>query len=85
MSASSARSSPSAFAGREPLLVAPLKSSVVFLADLSRALPIPHAVDFLELAAYAGGAAAACGCSRISTRPSSAGTCSSSRTSSTPA
>jgi hypoxanthine phosphoribosyltransferase len=35
--------------------VAPLKSSIVFLADLSRALPIPHAVDFLELAAYGGG------------------------------
>ncbi len=44
----------SAYAGRNPLLVAPLKSSVVFLADLSRALPIPHQVDFLELAAYTG-------------------------------
>ena len=44
-----------AYAGRNPLLVAPLKSSAVFLADLSRALPIPHGLDFLELAAYAGG------------------------------
>ena len=44
-----------AYAGREPLLVAPLKSSAVFLTDLSRALPIPHEVDFLELAAYASG------------------------------
>ena len=35
--------------------MAPLKSSIVFLADLSRALPIPHSIDFLELAAYAGG------------------------------
>ena len=42
------------YAGREPLLVAPLKSSVVFLADLSRVLPIPHELDFLELAAYTG-------------------------------
>jgi hypoxanthine phosphoribosyltransferase len=33
--------------------VAPLKSSAIFLADLSRHLPIPHALDFLELAAYA--------------------------------
>jgi hypoxanthine phosphoribosyltransferase len=41
---------------REPLLVAPLKASVVFLADLSRALRIPHAVDFVELAGYAAGA-----------------------------
>ncbi|HET9508654.1 MAG TPA: phosphoribosyltransferase family protein [Gaiellaceae bacterium] len=40
---------------RNPLLVAPLKSSAVFLADLSRALPIPHELDFLELAAYTGG------------------------------
>ena len=48
-----------AYAGREPLLVAPLKSSTVFLADLSRALPIPHGVDFLELAAYSGGRAGA--------------------------
>jgi len=36
--------------------VAPLKASVVFLADLSRALRIPHGVDFLELASYAAGA-----------------------------
>jgi hypoxanthine phosphoribosyltransferase len=35
--------------------VAPLKSSVVFLTDLSRALPVPHGLDFLELAAYGGG------------------------------
>jgi hypoxanthine phosphoribosyltransferase len=28
---------------------------VVFLADLSRAFPIPHALDFLELAAYGRG------------------------------
>jgi hypoxanthine phosphoribosyltransferase len=37
------------------LLVAPLRSSVVFVADLSRALPVPHTLDFMELAAYAGG------------------------------
>jgi len=48
-----------AYAGREPLLVAPLKSSTVFLADLSRALPVPHGLDFLELAAYSGGRAGA--------------------------
>ena len=43
------------YGGREPLLVAPLKSSAVFLTDLSRALPIPHGIDFLELAAYSSG------------------------------
>jgi hypoxanthine phosphoribosyltransferase len=42
--------------GREPLLVAPLKASVVFVADLSRAVRIPHGLDFLELASYASGA-----------------------------
>ena len=47
-----------AHAGREPLLVAPLKSSAVFLADLSRALPLPHELDFVELAAYRGDAGA---------------------------
>jgi len=40
---------------REPLLVAPLKSSVVFLADLSRAFPSAHAFDTIELAPFGGG------------------------------
>jgi len=31
-----------AYAGLDPILVAPLKSSVVFLADLTRALAVPH-------------------------------------------
>jgi hypoxanthine phosphoribosyltransferase len=44
------------YAGREPLLVAPLKASVVFLVDLSRALPIPHELEFVELSGYAGAA-----------------------------
>jgi hypoxanthine phosphoribosyltransferase len=42
------------FDGLDPLLVAPLKSSVVFLADLTRALPIPHSLDVVELAPYTG-------------------------------
>jgi hypoxanthine phosphoribosyltransferase len=44
------------YEGLEPLLVAPLKASLVFLADLARALAIPHGLDFLELASYAAGA-----------------------------
>jgi hypoxanthine phosphoribosyltransferase len=40
------------YSGREPLLVAPLKASIVFLVDLSRALAIPHSVDFVELAGF---------------------------------
>ena len=39
-----------AYHGRTPLLVAPLKSSTVFLADLSRALPLDHELDVIELA-----------------------------------
>jgi hypoxanthine phosphoribosyltransferase len=36
----------------EPLLIAPLKASVVFLADLSRELDVPHELEFVELAGY---------------------------------
>ena len=43
------------YRGREPLLVAPLKASLVFLADLSRAIRMPHAIDFVELARYGRG------------------------------
>ena len=35
------------YAGLEPLLVAPLKSSAVFLVDLSRALRLPHTIDLM--------------------------------------
>ncbi|HYI75903.1 MAG TPA: phosphoribosyltransferase family protein [Gaiellaceae bacterium] len=45
----------SAYGGLDPLLIAPLKSSVVFLADLSRALGISHTLDVIELAPYTGG------------------------------
>ena len=41
--------------GLDPILVAPLKSSVVFVADLSRAIPIHHALDFVELAGFGAG------------------------------
>jgi hypoxanthine phosphoribosyltransferase len=34
------------------VLVAPLKGSLFFLADLSRAVQAPHEVDFVELAGY---------------------------------
>jgi hypoxanthine phosphoribosyltransferase len=44
------------YADREPLLVGSLKASLVFLADLSRALPILHGLDFVELAGYGSAA-----------------------------
>jgi hypoxanthine phosphoribosyltransferase len=40
------------YEGRNPLLVAPLKASLLFVTDLSRALTAAHELDFLELAAY---------------------------------
>lgn len=46
-----------AYAGRVPVLVAPLKSSAVFLADLSRALECDHELDVIELAPYGSGRA----------------------------
>jgi hypoxanthine phosphoribosyltransferase len=42
------------YEGRDPILVASLKTSVFFLADLSRAIPIAHAIDFIALAGYMG-------------------------------
>jgi hypoxanthine phosphoribosyltransferase len=42
------------YAGRELILIGCLKSSFIFLADLSRALPVVHRVDFVELAGYGG-------------------------------
>ena len=36
----------------EPMLVGSLKASIPFICDLSRALPILHALDFVELASY---------------------------------
>jgi hypoxanthine phosphoribosyltransferase len=44
-----------AYANLDPILIAPLKSSVVFLADLTRALSIPHTLDVVELAPYTDG------------------------------
>jgi hypoxanthine phosphoribosyltransferase len=44
------------YEGREPVLVAALKASLVFVADLSRAIRIVHRLDFVELAGYAGAA-----------------------------
>ena len=44
------------YAGRDLLLVVPLKGSLVFAADLSRCIRIPHALDFLQLEPYGRGA-----------------------------
>jgi hypoxanthine phosphoribosyltransferase len=43
--------------GLEPVLVASLKTAVVFASDLSRAIPIVHGLDFIALAGYEGNGA----------------------------
>ncbi len=42
------------YAGHDLLLVAVLRGAFVFLADLSRAVGMPHALDFVSLAGYRG-------------------------------
>jgi hypoxanthine phosphoribosyltransferase len=44
------------FGGREPILVGCMKACIPFICDLSRSLPIHHALDFLELAGYGSAA-----------------------------
>jgi len=51
------------YAGREPLLVGALRACIPFICDLSRATPIHHALDFVELSGY--GTAAMGGHDRI--------------------
>jgi hypoxanthine phosphoribosyltransferase len=43
------------YAELDPILVAPLKSSVVFLADLTRRLTVSHTLDVVEIAPYTDG------------------------------
>jgi hypoxanthine phosphoribosyltransferase len=40
------------YQGRTPLLVAVLKGAFVFLADLVRAIPIAHEIDFMAVSSY---------------------------------
>ena len=43
------------YAGRSPLLIAVLKGSVLFLADLVRAIDLPVRVDFMAISSYGEG------------------------------
>ena len=40
------------YADLEPILIGSLKACIPFVTDLSRAVPIAHALDFVELAGY---------------------------------
>ena len=46
------------------MLVCSLKASLVFAADLSRAIPILHAIDFVELANVLQGLIKSSNCAR---------------------
>jgi hypoxanthine phosphoribosyltransferase len=43
------------YADRDPILIGVLKGSVVFLADLVRAMPIPLSLDLMEVSSYGSG------------------------------
>ncbi|MBI3998626.1 MAG: hypoxanthine phosphoribosyltransferase [Armatimonadetes bacterium] len=43
------------YAGRDLLMVTVLKGGLYFLADLTRALDIPVAIDFMAISSYRGG------------------------------
>lgn len=43
------------YAGQDVLLVSVLKGSIVFMADLIRAITIPHEIDFMATSSYGGG------------------------------
>jgi hypoxanthine phosphoribosyltransferase len=40
------------YARREPVLVGSLKACIPFICDLSRAIPVHHNLDFIELTGY---------------------------------
>lgn len=44
-----------AYAGKDLLLVSVLKGSLMFMADLMRAIDIPHEVDFMATSSYGAG------------------------------
>ena len=43
------------YAGRDPVLISVLKGSIVFLADLIRAMEIPLSLDLMEVSSYGSG------------------------------
>jgi len=43
------------YAGRDPVLVSVLKGSLMFLADLIRAMELPVSVDLMEVSSYGAG------------------------------
>lgn len=52
------------YAGKDLLLVSVLKGSIIFMADLVRAISIPHEIDFMATSSY-GSSTASSGVVRI--------------------
>lgn len=55
------------YADRDLVLIAALKGAAIFLADLTRAIPIPHAIDFIGISSYQNEAST--GAVTLNTRP----------------
>lgn len=53
------------YRGRELVMVTVLKGAVVFLADLSRAITVPHRLEFMAISAYRGTTAGSTGRIRL--------------------
>ncbi len=53
-----------AYAGKDLLLISVLKGSIIFMADLIRAIPVPHEIDFMATSSY-GASARSSGVVRI--------------------
>lgn len=53
------------YAEKDLLLVCILKGGVIFLSDLSRALTIPHSIDFMAISSYGGARTESSGIVRI--------------------
>jgi hypoxanthine phosphoribosyltransferase len=54
------------YQGKDLMLVCILRGGVMFLADLMRALSVPHTVDFMAVSSYGAGVRSATGQVRIS-------------------
>jgi hypoxanthine phosphoribosyltransferase len=54
----------SAYAGQDLVLVSMLKGSIIFMADLVRAITVPHEIDFMATSSY-GAATSSSGVVRI--------------------
>jgi len=53
------------YAGQDLLLVCVLKGGVLFLSDLTRAIRLPHALDFMAISSYGGARTETSGVVRI--------------------